>query len=172
MPLWSGLLLTLATVLLMEGFAYGMHRWVMHGFLWSLHKSHHEPRQGIWEANDWFGVIFAVPSILLIFLGTQTSLWTGLAWIGLGIALYGLIYFVFHDWLVHERLPSRFVPKSAYMKRIVQAHKLHHVVNTKHGTVSFGFLWAPPVSVLKAQLAENRKRGEAGLRAPRGPSAA
>jgi beta-carotene 3-hydroxylase len=29
------------------------------------------------------------------------------------------------------------------MKRIVQAHRLHHAVESKHGTVSFGFLWAP-----------------------------
>ena len=44
------------------------------------------------------------------------------------------------------------MPKSAYMKRIVQAHRLHHAVSSKHGTVSFGFLWAPPVRVLKAEL--------------------
>ena len=164
----TALLVTLATVLFMEGFAYVMHRFVMHGFLWALHRSHHEPREGIWEANDWFGVVFALPSILLIFLGTEGGLWTGFAFIGLGIAIYGLIYFVFHDWLVHERLPSRFVPKSRYMKRIVQAHKLHHVVNTKEGTVSFGFLWSPSIRTLKAQLAANREKGTAGLRAPRG----
>ena len=168
MSIPAGLLITALTVLLMEGFAYAMHRWIMHGPLWSLHRSHHEPREGFWERNDWFGVIFAVPSILLIFAGTQLGLWPGLAWIGLGIALYGLIYFVFHDWLVHERIPSRYVPRSRYMKRIVQAHKLHHAVNSKHGTVSFGFLWAPPVRVLKGQLAESG--GE--VRAPKGPRTA
>ena len=36
------------------------------------------------------------------------------------------------------------------MKRIVQAHRLHHVVETKEGTVSFGFLWAPKPEALKA----------------------
>lgn len=171
MTLAAGLGLFLLTILLMEGFAYAMHRWVMHGFLWSLHRSHHEPRAGIWEANDWFGVIFALPSILLIFLGTQGGFWSGLAWIGGGIAGYGLVYFIFHDWLVHERIPSRYVPKSRYMKRIVQAHKLHHAVNSKQGTVSFGFLWAPPVRALKAQLAANRDDRSAALRAPRGPAA-
>ncbi len=39
-----------------------------------------------------------------------------------------------------------------YMKRIVQAHRMHHAVAEKHGAVSFGFLWAPPAQVLKAQL--------------------
>jgi beta-carotene 3-hydroxylase len=49
------------------------------------------------------------------------------------------------------------------MKRIIQAHRLHHVVETKHGTVSFGFLWAPKPEDLKAEL---QKRGNAGVRAP------
>ena len=83
--------------------------------------------------------------------------------VGAGIAAYGAIYFGFHDWIVHRRLPHRIVPKSAYFKRIVQAHRLHHVVESKHGTVSFGFLWAPPVETLKAQL---RASGEARLREP------
>ncbi|MBE7608154.1 beta-carotene hydroxylase, partial [Salmonella enterica subsp. enterica serovar 4:-:1,2] len=35
-----GLLLFVATVAGMEGFAYGAHRWLMHGPGWFLHKSH------------------------------------------------------------------------------------------------------------------------------------
>ena len=34
---------------------------------------------------------------------------------------------------------------------------------SKHGTVSFGFLWAPPVEELKAQL---RASGKGRLREP------
>ena len=62
---------------------------------------------------------------------------------------------------MHPRLPGRFVPRSAYMKRIVQAHRLHHVVETKRGTVSFGFLVAPAPEALKAEL---KRRGRAGVR--------
>ena len=51
------------------------------------------------------------------------------------------------------------------MKRIVQAHRLHHAVETKAGTVSFGFLYAPPAEMLKAELA---RRGREGVRAPVG----
>ncbi len=162
MSIWTGILIAFVTVIFMEGFAYVMHRWVMHGFLWNLHKSHHEPRAGIFEKNDWFGVMFAMPSILLIFMGSQLGFWVGFAWIGLGISFYGLIYFIFHDLMVHQRLPNRYVPKSAWMKRIVQAHKLHHAASSKHGTVSFGFLYAPPIRRLKAELARN----QAELRAP------
>ncbi|RYY27863.1 MAG: beta-carotene hydroxylase [Sphingomonadales bacterium] len=141
-----------ATILAMEGFAYVMHRWVMHGVGWFLHASHHRPRAGNWELNDLYAVIFAIPSIVLLYGGVQLGWWPGFIWIGAGIAGYGAIYFGFHDVIVHRRLPHRYVARSAYMKRIVQAHRLHHVVESKHGNVSFGFLWAPPADVLKQQL--------------------
>lgn len=156
-------LIFLATVAAMELFAYVMHRWVMHGPGWFLHASHHRPRTGPFEWNDLYGAIFAVPSITLIWLGVQGGWGPQVTAIGAGIAGYGAIYFGFHDWIVHQRLPHRIVPRSAYFKRIVQAHRLHHAVESKHGTVSFGFLWAPPVEVLKAQL---RASAEARLRAP------
>ena len=84
---------------------------------------------------------------------------------GAGMATYGAIYRGFHDIIVHRRVAHRYVPRSTYMKRIVQAHRLHHVVETRLGNVSFGFLVAPRPEVLKAQLAE---RGHDGLRAPKG----
>jgi beta-carotene 3-hydroxylase len=159
------LALFLLTVALMEGFAYVMHRWVMHGPGWILHKSHHRPRTGRWELNDLYFVIFAGPSILLLLGGVQWGWGDWATAIGAGIAAYGAIYLGFHDVIVHQRLRHRYVPRSAYMKRIVQAHKLHHVVETREGNVSFGFLVAPPPEVLKRQLAE---KGEVGLRAARG----
>ncbi len=144
--------LFLATVAGMEGFAYVMHRWVMHGPGWFLHASHHRARTGFWEANDLYFVIFALPSILLLLGGVQ---WGWGAWatvVGAGIAAYGAIYLGFHDIIVHQRMRHRYVARSSYMKRIVQAHRLHHVVETKAGTVSFGFLVAPRPDVLKARL--------------------
>jgi beta-carotene 3-hydroxylase len=160
----SGIAIFLATVLGMEGFAYVMHRWVMHGPGWFLHASHHRPRTGDWELNDLYAVIFAVPSIVLLLGGVQLGWWPGWAWIGAGIAAYGAIYFRFHDVIVHRRIATRYLPRSTYMKRIVQAHRLHHAVETKHGTVSFGFLWALRPDALKAEL---KRRDRAGVRSPR-----
>ena len=162
---WSvGILLFVATIAAMEGVAYVAHRWVMHGIGWFLHESHHRARKGNWELNDLYAVIFAVPSITLLAGGVQFGWWPGWIWIGAGIAAYGAIYFGFHDVIVHKRLPTRYLPKSAYMKRIIQAHRLHHVVETKDGTVSFGFLVAPKPESLKAEL---KRRSRAGVRAPR-----
>lgn len=152
MSLLSGLLLFVATVAVMEGVAYVAHRWIMHGPGWFLHASHHAPREGNWELNDLYAVIFAVPSIVLLLGGVQLGWWPGCTWIGAGIAAYGAIYFGFHDVIVHRRIAHRYVPRSSYMKRIVQAHRIHHAVTSKHGTVSFGFLWAPPPRLLKAKL--------------------
>ena len=159
----AGLALFLITVFGMELFAYVMHRWVMHGPGWFLHADHHGPHKGFWERNDLYFVIFAVPSATMIILGTSgtTGHWATI--IGAGVAAYGAIYVGFHDIIVHKRLNHRYIPKSTYMKRIIQAHRLHHVVETREGTVSFGFLWAPKPEALKAELA---RRGRAGVRAP------
>ncbi len=157
-----GLLLFVATIAVMEGVAYAAHRWIMHGPGWFLHASHHRPRHSWYEANDLYAVIFAVPSFLLLLAGVQLGWGAGYAWVGAGIAAYGAIYFGFHDVIVHKRIAHRYVPRGRYMKRIVQAHRLHHAVETKHGTLSFGFLWAPQPAALKAELA---RRGRAGVRA-------
>ena len=160
----SGILLFLGTILLMEVVAYASHRWVMHGPGWFLHKSHHSAREGLFEFNDLYALIFAVPSILLLWGGVHADWGSWAIWVGAGVAGYGLIYFGFHDVIVHRRLPHRYMPRSNYMKRIIQAHRMHHASEAKHGAVSFGFLWAPRPEVLKHQLAQSER---ARLRAPR-----
>ncbi|RYD30116.1 MAG: beta-carotene hydroxylase, partial [Sphingomonadales bacterium] len=88
----SAILLFIGTILAMEVFAYAAHRWVMHGPGWFLHASHHRARTGNWELNDLYAVIFAVPSIALLYGGVQLGWWPGFTWIGAGIAGYGAIY--------------------------------------------------------------------------------
>lgn len=165
MSLLVGIALFIGTILLMEGVAYAAHRWVMHGFGWFLHESHHRERPGMFELNDLYAVIFALPSILLIQGGVNWGWGAWAVWVGAGIAGYGLIYFGFHDIIVHRRIGNRYLPRSAYMRRIVQAHRLHHATESKHGSVSFGFIWAPPVETLKAELAASET---ARLRKPAG----
>ena len=161
-----GLALLILTIAAMEGVAYGAHRWVMHSRLgWWLHESHHRERPGMFELNDFYALIFALPSIALLYGGVQGGWGDWAAWVGAGIAAYGAIYFGFHDVIVHRRIDHRIVPRSNYFKRIVQAHRIHHAVETREGTVSFGFIYAPPVERLKAALAS---RDLAGVRAPKG----
>jgi len=134
------------TVVAMEGVAYLMHRYLMHGPLWFLHESHHVRDKGRFELNDLFGVFFAIPSIILIYLGTHGN--PGLLAVGLGMTAYGAIYFGFHDVIVHRRLPHRFRPRGRYLQRIIKAHQIHHATRGKRGAVSFGFVYAPPLHKL------------------------
>ena len=136
------------TVVAMEGVAYLMHKYLMHGPLWFIHESHHRREKTRFELNDLFGVTFAIPSIILIYFGTRGS--PELLAIGLGMTAYGAIYFGFHDVIVHRRLPHGFRPTNSYLQRIIKAHHIHHATREKHGAVSFGFVYAPPIEKLKA----------------------
>ena len=74
MPIIINIFITLATILLMEAITWVTHKYVMHGFLWYLHKDHHQPKYSNWfEKNDLFFVIFAIPSFLLIFSGIRQN---------------------------------------------------------------------------------------------------
>lgn len=152
MAILSFIAVAAALVLIMEAVAWITHRYVMHGWLWSLHRSHHEPRTGAFERNDWFAVIFSLPSIALIYIGVNH--WLPALAAGVGIFLYGAIYFFFHDVLVHRRIDVGLRPKKGYLARVVQAHRLHHAVESKDGCVSFGFIFAPSPQRLKRMLQE------------------
>ena len=159
-----GILLFVATVAAMEVAAILGHKYVMHGFGWFLHKSHHTDRFGWFEWNDLYGVMGAAVAISLFWFGVEEQGGTFYVWLAGGITAYGAIYFGFHDIIVHRRIETGYVPRSSYMRRIVQAHRLHHVVESRDGTVSFGFIWAPPIDELKRQLAENTRTGKAVVR--------
>jgi beta-carotene 3-hydroxylase len=129
----------LGTIAAMELFSWFMHKYIMHGPLWFLHKSHHVHGESFFEWNDVFPVFFASASVTLMALG-----WAELDyrfWIGLGITLYGMIYFLIHDIIVHRRVKWFNNPKSGYFKALIRAHKMHHKHLQRRGGESFGLLW-------------------------------
>ena len=67
------ILFALLVFCIMEGITWLTHRYVMHGFLWYLHKDHHQKGDGFFEKNDAFFIIFAVPSWLCIMLGSMNQ---------------------------------------------------------------------------------------------------
>lgn len=147
--------ITLATVAGLELVAAMVHRHVMHGALgWRLHRDHHEAHEGLFEWNDLYAVFFSLIVLAAMFWGARH--WWPLYWIGVGATLYGALYFIVHDGLVHQRWPFRHVPRKGYLKRLYQAHLLHHATDGREGGVSFGFLYAPPVKDLKERLANDR----------------
>lgn len=134
---------TLVTFLVMEMITWCTHKYVMHGFLWYLHEDHHQPKyQGIFEKNDAFFAIFAIPSILLFYYGFHPKL-NYLFFIGLGILLYGIAYFLIHDVLIHQRFKWFKHTKNKYLIGLRKAHKVHHKHLGKEEGECFGMLNVP-----------------------------
>jgi beta-carotene 3-hydroxylase len=130
----------------------------MHGFLWVWHKSHHTVHDHALEKNDWFAVVFSIPSIVLFILSTTVYKSPYLFSVALGILCYGIFYLVFHDIIVHQRMKWRPKRRSQYLNRMINAHYVHHAKHTKENCEAFGFLYAPPkYSTRQLQLKEDRQ---------------
>ncbi|MDW7760282.1 MAG: sterol desaturase family protein [Acidobacteriota bacterium] len=136
--------LTLAVAVLMEGVAWALHRYGMHGALWFLHEDHHRPKKKGFQKNDLFAVFFSAAAVSIFLLGRITGLWV-ITSVAIGVMLYGLGDFLFHDVMFHKRIPGFRIPaRTPYLRRIINAHKVHHQNSGKSRGISFGFLYAPP----------------------------
>ncbi len=138
-------LVTLAAVAGMEFMAWFAHKYIMHGFLWSWHEDHHKPhlKDGFFEKNDLFFLVFAIPSMSCYIAGAVTPyLW--LLFVGIGISIYGAIYFLIHDVYIHQRFRWFKQLDGKYSRAILRAHGMHHSVQTKHDCESFGLLVVNP----------------------------
>lgn len=134
------ILIVICTFFVMEGITWLTHRYVMHGFLWFLHKDHHQKGTGFFEKNDAFFLIFAIPSWLLIMLGVIYKSELSIA-IGSGVTLYGVAYFMVHEVIIHQRLKFFSRTNNTYVRTIRWAHKMHHKHLDKYEGESFGMLW-------------------------------
>jgi len=132
-------LLTLLVFCIMEGITWLTHKYVMHGFLWYLHEDHHQKKDGFFEKNDAFFLIFAIPSWLCIMLGSMNQNYVAVS-IGAGIALYGFAYFLVHEIIIHQRFKLFTKSNNRYIKAIRWAHKMHHKHLNKEDGESFGML--------------------------------
>jgi beta-carotene 3-hydroxylase len=133
----------LAAYCCMEFMAWFTHKYIMHGFLWSLHKDHHQKDHDSWfERNDAFFIFYAVVSISFILLWKYEGLWYGLP-IGIGIFAYGLSYFFVHDIFIHQRFKLFRNANNWYAKGVRRAHKIHHKHLGKKDSECFGMLFVP-----------------------------
>jgi beta-carotene 3-hydroxylase len=159
--------IVVGTILAMEGLAWWSHKYVMHGWGWAWHRDHHEPHDNLLERNDLYAIVGAVMSMSMFAVSSPVIMgnaaWLPALWVAFGILGYGIIYTLVHDGLVHQRY-FRWVPRSGYAKRIVQAHKIHHATIGKEGGVSFGFIFARDPATLKQELKAQREAGLAVVR--------
>jgi len=155
MSWYIALLIIVASIAGMEIFAWFIHKYVMHSrWGWGWHESHHVETSGLFEKNDLYAVCFSFIAAALFIIGSigYPALWMA----GLGLTIYGVLYGFVHDGLVHQRWPFFVKVRGGYLKRLVQAHRLHHATHERDGAVSFGFLYAEDVRNLKAQLKVNQ----------------
>lgn len=118
-----------------------IHKYLMHGVLWKIHRSHHVKTKGIFELNDVFTVLFGGTAVVLMLLGKEAFDYR--FWIGSGISFYGLLYFIFHDVMIHKRMQGIKKPGNKYLRAIFEAHQAHHKSKEKHDAVSFGLFIVP-----------------------------
>lgn len=131
--------IVIATFLFMEFMAWFTHKYVMHGLMWYFHYDHHNGRKGFFERNDVFFLIFAIPGWLFTMFGMMH----GFDWklyVGIGIILYGLAYFLVHDVYIHQRFKWFKNSELPYFKAIRKAHRAHHSHINKEKGESFGML--------------------------------
>jgi beta-carotene 3-hydroxylase len=134
------MLILLLTFLGMEAFSWAFHKYVLHGILWNVHKTHHQKHPHPWELNDVVSLAFALVATFLIVKGSPQLDYR--FWMGLGISVYGLLYFVLHDILIHRRIKWLESPQaSPYLKAITRAHRMHHQHTHRKPSESFGLLW-------------------------------
>lgn len=136
-------LISIGTFLLWEFVAWFSHKYIMHGFLWRWHKSHHTVHDQALERNDLFALVFSAPCIIIFYYFSLVSYNPYMLAVAFGIFCYGLFYFIFHDIIVHQRLKWRPERRSKYLQRIIHAHYIHHSKHSRKGCEAFGFLLAP-----------------------------
>ena len=129
----------------MEVSAYVLHRFVFHGPLWGVHRTHHEPghAHGPFEANDLFSAGFAAASMGAMWAGRKAPARSTAFPLGLGVAAYGGLYFVLHDLYTHGRF-APFKTTNAAAQSVKRAHGRHHQVLTKGGQEPYGLFLFPP----------------------------
>lgn len=141
--MWLYIVVFLLTFLIMEFMAWFSHKFIMHGFLWSLHADHHKKDHDSWfERNDAFFIFYAVVSMFFFYLWQNKILASGLA-IGLGIFAYGLTYFFVHDIFIHQRFKLFRNTNNKYARALRRAHKMHHKHVGKNQGECFGMLLFP-----------------------------
>lgn len=134
--------LTQVTLGALAGFAgvetasYFLHRYVFHGVLWKIHRTHHLPRRGALEWNDLFSFGFAAAAVGLMTSRPGPDFIFG---VGAGISIYGTLYFVLHDLYTHGR-GLRFESGNRLLNLVRRAHRRHHQTATQPGQEPFGLL--------------------------------
>ena len=137
---------------LMEPITAATHRWVMHGIGEFIHRSHHRPATKRFETNDWYPVVFAAVVNVGFFAGFNLDGLRVLVPVGIGVTTYGAAYALVHDVYIHRRLDLFAGRRNAWLDRLAEAHRIHHL----YSAAPYGML----VPIVPAELRSRASRTE------------
>lgn len=126
-----------------ELFAWALHKYLMHGVLWFIHRTHHEKHEGRFELNDVFSLLFGSIAVILMILGLRAGI-DPRFFVGLGITLYGAAYFVVHDVWIHRRYRWFRAPDLPLVRGLLNAHRAHHRSRERDKSEAFGLFMVRP----------------------------
>ena len=118
----------------MEAVTYVVHRYVMHGALERLHRSHHRNAAAEFarkspEPNDAFPLAFSVVVIVGLAVGFNVDGFTWLLPLLVGVTSYGIVYTVIHDGIIHGRIGWMKRLHLSWAVSLDTAHREHHRSN-------------------------------------------
>lgn len=136
-----GALVAILVAAAMEPWARLLHGRVWHQRLWGVHRTHHGRRAGRFEINDVLSAAHAPIAAALVMIGCNMHGVAAAVAIGTGagMTLFGIAYVIFHDGVVHGRLPVSFLLRVPGVRRIRDAHSVHHA----RGAAPYGFFLGP-----------------------------
>jgi len=108
----------------MEPLTAAVHRLVMHGVGWTLHRSHHRRVTSRLEANDAYPLVFAGLTMSVMALGFHAGGRNALVPATVGMTAYGACYGFVHEVYIHQRV--RFPWRVGVLQRLKEAHDVHH----------------------------------------------
>lgn len=134
----------------MEGVSYLSHRFVMHGFGFGWHRSHHQQRNRCFERNDLYPLFFSTLAVACSVLAAAGV--PGCTGIAVGVTAYGVAYAVVHEAYIHRRVPLP-LPRTRYFEWTRDAHRLHHL----YGGEPYGMLLPVVPQALRVRAAADAR---------------
>lgn len=118
----------------MEAVTYLVHRFVMHGALERIHLSHHRNAAAEFasrspEPNDAFPLAFSVCALAGFWIGFNVAGFGWLLALMTGVTVYGIVYTLVHDGIIHGRIRALKRLDVALARRLETAHRSHHLNN-------------------------------------------
>lgn len=125
---------------MLECLTWVMHKYIMHGCLWCLHKDHHfNSTHNHLEKNDLFLLIFIIPCLMFVFLGIKNDQ-SWLISIGISFGVYACLYIFSHEIIMHSRI-ANLSHLNPYFKMLRKGHQVHHLYTGKNPGAVYGILY-------------------------------